>query len=198
MLLPITQWVLNYKYAVIYILLMFGIIGLPVPDETLLSIVGFLIYRGDLWIYPALISAIMGSISGITCSYFLGKIGILFIIKKHTRYFNITPEKLSRVESWFKHKGKWSLVIGYYLPGIRHFVAMIAGASNLPYSVFSAYAYTGAVLWVSIFITLGYTLGEAWCRFSQEIHKIAVMVLFIIVVVFIVYYVTKRYFQLRY
>ena len=69
----VLQWVATYGYFAIFGLLVFGIVGIPVPDEFLLTGCGFLIYRGDLHAIPAFASALGGSMCGITCSYIIGR-----------------------------------------------------------------------------------------------------------------------------
>ncbi len=43
----VLEWITQYGYLAIFCLLMFGIVGLPVPDETLLTFSGYLIYKGS-------------------------------------------------------------------------------------------------------------------------------------------------------
>jgi membrane protein DedA with SNARE-associated domain len=45
---------------------------------------------------------------------------------------------------------------------VRHFTAIVAGTSKLEYPGFAAFAYTGALLWVSTFIFIGYHFGARW------------------------------------
>jgi membrane protein DedA with SNARE-associated domain len=54
------------------------------------------------------------------------------------------------------------LIIGYFVPGVRHFTAIVAGTSKLEYHGFATFAYTGALLWVSTFLFLGYHFGPRW------------------------------------
>ena len=51
----------QYGYLAIFSLLVLGIIGLPVPDETLLTFTGYLVYQGHLSLPLALLSAFAGS-----------------------------------------------------------------------------------------------------------------------------------------
>ncbi|HKC10930.1 MAG TPA: DedA family protein, partial [Vicinamibacteria bacterium] len=67
------QWIAHYGYVAIFSLLVLGIIGLPIPDETLLLFVGYLIYKGQLRAIPSLASAFLGSLCGITLSYAVGR-----------------------------------------------------------------------------------------------------------------------------
>ncbi|MEO7144016.1 MAG: hypothetical protein ABI165_11020, partial [Bryobacteraceae bacterium] len=78
--------VATYGYAALYVLLMLGIVGLPIPDETILVFTGYLISRGTLKPVPALLTAVLGSSSGITVSYILGRTLGLEAIHKFGKY----------------------------------------------------------------------------------------------------------------
>ena len=66
---PIQYWLLKYSYLAIYVLLTTGIVGLPVPDETILTLLGYLVSKNELILFPTIAVAFLGSISGITISY---------------------------------------------------------------------------------------------------------------------------------
>ena len=53
-------------------------------------------------------------------------------------------------------------MVGYFIPGVRHFTAIVAGTSKLEYRSFALFAYCGAMLWVSTFVFIGYHFGERW------------------------------------
>lgn len=52
------------------------------------------------------------------------------------------------------------LIIGYFIPGVRHLTAYLAGISRIDFQKFMIFAYSGALLWSITFISLGYELGE--------------------------------------
>ena len=54
----VLQWVATYGYFAIFSLLVLGIVGLPVPDEFLLTGCGFLVYQGHLKLIPTVASAL--------------------------------------------------------------------------------------------------------------------------------------------
>src|ERR1039458_7540610 len=85
----VLAWITQYGYLAIFSLLMLGIVGLPVPDETLLTFVGYLVYRGHLSLAPAYCTALAGSLCGITLSYTLGRIFGLPLIHRYGRYVRI-------------------------------------------------------------------------------------------------------------
>lgn len=150
---------------------MLGIVGLPVPDETLLTFSGYLIYAGHMRPVPAFLAALTGSMCGITVSYMLGRTFGASLIHRYGRYIHLTEARIAKAHEWFERAGRWGLTLGYFVPGVRHFTAYAAGMSELEPHVFAGFAYTGAFLWVSTFLTLGYFLGERWEAASASVHR---------------------------
>lgn len=186
----------TYGYAAIFSLLVFGIVGIPVPDEFLLTGCGFLVYQGHLQLLPTFFSALAGSASGITCSYIIGRtLGWKFLHSKAGRLLHIKDEHIRRVHDWFDRIGHWALLIGYFIPGVRHFTAIVAGTSKLEPHSFAIFAYTGAAMWVSTFLFIGYHFGEHWQEILAlvESHlKLASIALGLLVVVYIAFLLVQR------
>jgi membrane protein DedA with SNARE-associated domain len=166
----VLAWIAQYGYLAIFSLLVLGIVGLPVPDETLLTFTGYLVFRGHLSLPLAFLSAFAGSTCGITLSYTLGRIFGLVLIRRYGRYLRITEEHVEKAHAWFRRAGHWSLTIGYFVPGVRHLTAYAAGMSELEYPTFALFAYAGAAIWAGTFIGLGYLLGERWQAVQANIH----------------------------
>ena len=170
----VLAWIAQYGYLAIFSLLVLGIVGLPVPDETLLTFTGYLVFRGHLSLPLAFLSAFAGSTCGITLSFILGRIFGLILIHRYGRYLRITEEHVEKAHAWFRRAGHWSLTIGYFIPGVRHFTAYAAGMSELEYPTFALFAYAGAAIWAGTFIGLGYLLGERWKAVQANIdHYLA-------------------------
>lgn len=167
----LTNWIVQYGYLGLTALLMLGIVGLPIPDETLLVFSGFLIFQGKLRFVPTFVAAYAGAVSGITISYWLGRTLGRSVVERYGRYLHITAERLDRVESWFERIGDWLLAVGYFVPGVRHFTALTAGIAGLPMRRFGLFAYSGAAIWVATFLGLGYVLGNRWEPAMTLIHQ---------------------------
>jgi membrane protein DedA with SNARE-associated domain len=169
-------WLSHYGYAGLFLLLVLGIVGLPVPDETLLVFSGYLISKGRLHPAWTFVSGLCGSVSGISLSYLLGKsLGYSFV-QRYGRYVHLSPERIDHVNHWFHRIGHWLLTIGYFIPGIRHFTAFVAGMSKLEYRTFAAFAYPGAAIWVGSFLALGYFLGDKWQTTFTSLHHYLVAI----------------------
>jgi membrane protein DedA with SNARE-associated domain len=193
----VLQWVATYGYFAIFSLLVLGIVGLPVPDEFLLTGCGFLVYQGHLRLIPTVASALAGSMCGITCSYLIGRtVGWKFLHSRVGRWLHIKDRTIQRVHDWFNRIGHWALMIGYFIPGVRHFTAIVAGTSKLEYRAFAMYAYGGAALWVSTFIFIGYHFGERWPQMLSLVEhnlKLASVVAGALVLAYLLF----RYFRQR-
>lgn len=167
----VLNWISQYGYGAIFVLLALGIVGLPVPDETLLTFTGVLVARGRLELVGALLACLGGSSCGITLSYWLGRRFGLSLLHKYGRYVHFTEERLNQVHWWFERIGKWALTFGYFIPGVRHFTAYVAGSADLEPPVFARYAYSGAALWVGTFVSLGYFFADRWQQLLEVIHR---------------------------
>ena len=177
----VLQWISNYGYLALFSLLVLGIVGLPIPDETLLVFSGYLISRGNLSAIPTLIVAFLGSACGITISYSIGRtLGIGFV-HKYGRYLHVTEARLARVHRWFDRIGHWALFVSYYIAGVRHFTAVVAGTSSLEYRSFAAYAYSGGFLWVCTFLGIGYFFGDRWRQVMETVHHNLLLVSIIVI-----------------
>lgn len=189
---PIFHWIAQYGYIAIFALLMFGIIGLPVPDEILLTFAGSLVFKQELALVPTITAAFLGSACGISLSYVFGRSLGMYLVNALGHYVHINQEKMDHVRAWYDHRGKYALLFGYFLPGIRHLVAFVAGSSRLRLKVFASFAYTGAFLWSLSFVSLGYFLGEQWARTSPTIHRLSIIASGTVLALTMIYVTVRR------
>jgi membrane protein DedA with SNARE-associated domain len=167
----IFAWISAYGYGAIFVLLLLGIVGLPIPDETILVFCGYLIYKGALQAVPACLTAIAGSWCGISLSYSIGRGLGAAAVTRYGKRLHLTEDRLDRVHRWFNRTGHWALVLGYFIAGVRHITAIVAGMSQLEFPIFAAYAWSGGALWVLAFILLGYLFGDQWQSIAETVHR---------------------------
>lgn len=170
----------EYGYLAVFFCLVLGIVGLPIPDEVLMTFIGYLSSIEKMKLIPSFFSAYLGSLCGITVSYVLGeRLGYPFLWKYGSKFF-INRYRLKKTQQMFCKFGNWLLFFGYFIPGIRHLTAYMAGISKISYPRFALYAYSGAFVWCSTFIGLGYTLGNNWKIIFQVMHKYGMILLWIL------------------
>jgi membrane protein DedA with SNARE-associated domain len=190
----LTTWLTQYGSFALFALLALGILALPVPDETLIVFAGILISQQKLYLTPTLFAAYLGTICGITVSYSIGRLAGIYLLHKHGRWFGVTEAKLIKVHNWFEHYGTWLLFFGYFLPGIRHLTGYAAGMTELSYKRFAIFAYCGAVVWASIFLLIGYYLGNRWFDIYSVLSHYwdyAIVIVAVLIVIYIIYHFRK-------
>jgi len=164
------HWIAAYGAVAIFVLLLLGVFGLPIPDETILTFAGVLVREGRLSLVPTVVAAVLGAVGGVSLSYIVGRRFGLEVVVRYGRWLHVRPAHLDRAQEWFEHSGRWLLVFGYFIPGVRHLTALIAGSARLPVAVFARYAYSGAAGWAIGFVALGWYVGTKWEGALAAIH----------------------------
>jgi len=191
-LLWIKHAIKDYGYLGVFGSQMLGLFGLPVPDETILTFTGFLIFKHYFHPVPAFLAAYLGSTCGMTLNYLVGRHIGFPLLHKYGGYLRLTDERIGQAHQWFEHYGKIALFGGYFLPGLRPLAAFTAGASRLEFRRFAPYAYSGGFCWVATFLVLGYFLGEEWHRITPQIQAYLWMVVGAVVFMVLGYYLGRR------
>ncbi|OPA77674.1 hypothetical protein BVG16_14620 [Paenibacillus selenitireducens] len=158
----ITDAFSHHGVLVLFFILFLELLGLPLPGELLMSFAGYMVFQGKLHGIPLIIMGSLGVCLGITASYICGYVAGRPFMEKYGKYVHLGPNNLQRNTVWFGTYGNKLLVIAYFIPGIRHVTGYFAGMMKTPFRTFACYAYSGAVLWVSVFVILGKILGPEW------------------------------------
>jgi len=89
--------------------------------------------------------------------------------------------------------GRWALTFGYFIPGVRHLTAYVAGATEVELPAFAFFAYVGAFIWSLTFISAGYLVGEEAGAISNIIHRVSLNVGLVAISVLIVFIALRKY-----
>lgn len=179
----------SYGYAGLYLYFLFDTMGVFLPSKSILTLIGVLVGRGVLGFTPVVITAVSGSLTGVSISYFIGKNIGKPAAEKYGRYIRMTPEKLLKAEKWFAKYGAAVIVFAYFVPGLRHITPYLSGITRLPYWKVMLFSAIGAFLWVNTFVYLGRFLGGNW---EQILNIINPSTLFVGILLVIVLYFIKR------
>ncbi len=180
----------HYGYLALFVILGISILGIPLPDETFLTFVGFLTFSGKLNPALASLAAAVGSMCGITLAYFLGRFFNRFVTRHLEQHAG--KDRINKVFNWYNHHGGKLLTIGYFIPGVRHLSGYVAGLSRISYRKFAFFAYLGAALWTTTWIMLGRLLGSRWNTLLPIIHRYALVLSVAGAVLGIAFYLVYR------
>ncbi|PGY09311.1 DedA family protein [Bacillus sp. AFS031507] len=183
----------HYGYFGITFALIGGIVGLPIPDEVLLTYIGYNVFQGKLSYIMSIVSAFVGATGGISLSYLIGYKFGLPLLEKFGPKIHITEQKINRTKKLFRKFGPYLLLLGYFIPGVRHLTAYIAAVNLFPFRKFAVYAFMGALIWSITFITLGRILGENWTGVELYISKYSIyLITSLLVLSILIYFLWKR------
>jgi membrane-associated protein len=138
------------------------LIGFILPGDSLLFTAGLLVADGTylhlpLWLMCLLVS--VAAVAGDQVGYLFGRrFGPSLFKRPDSRLFK--QENLTRAKEFFAEYGARSIVLARFVPIVRTFTPIVAGASHMHYRTFLIYNVIGGTLWGCGVTTLGYFLGE--------------------------------------
>jgi membrane-associated protein len=134
------------------------LIGLFLPGDTLLFTAGFFAAQGQLPIAWVLIIIFVAAVLGDNLGYFVGEHAGPRIFRKKDGIF-FRQDYLERAKSFYARHGGKTVMFARFVPYVRTFAPMVAGAAKMRHLKFILYNITGAFLWTVTFVMLGYWLG---------------------------------------
>lgn len=154
------SYVHSYGYAIIFLFLFFGVVGIPAPEESLLFFLGIFIAKQQLLWQYCFMASWGGVVAGMVIAYGLGRFFGAPFIKRYGKYIGIKEEKWERTRKLFRRHGKWVILFGYYVPGVRQVSPYMAGVIRFPFRSFLLHASVGAAIWTIPIIVVGMLLGR--------------------------------------
>jgi membrane-associated protein len=151
---------LTYGYSILAITLLLGAVGLPVPASLVATIAGTLVADGDLSALPTLLVALFACVAGDLVGYSIGRLGGDQFARRHGRWVGMGAKRLLQAETlYLRWAGPTLLLSRSLLAIVAPAVNLLAGASAQRMRSFAAYAATGRLMWVAIFVGLGYVFA---------------------------------------
>jgi len=133
--------------------------GFFLPGDSLLLTVGLLAYKGFFNIWVMVPGIVIAAIIGDNVGYWFGQwVGPPIFSRPKSRLFK--PQNLAKAREYYDRYGPITLVLARFMPFIRTFVPIVAGAVHMNYRTFFFYNVIGAFLWGAGVTMAGFTLGS--------------------------------------
>ncbi len=150
----------HWGYAAIFAVVVLGNVGLPVPEETVLTLAGYLVWRGDLRLWLVLIVGIVSASVGDNVGYWLGRrLGAAGVRRYGTRFW-VSPARLDASQRLVLKYGALAVFVARFLPGLRFAAGPVAGMTRMPAPAFFIANVLGACLYVPVVVGVGYAIGR--------------------------------------
>lgn len=136
------------------------LIGLVLPGDSLLFIVGILLATGfistPVWI--AIVAMSVSAILGNLLGYWTGaKLGPKLFNKPDSRIFK--QEYVVITQNFFEKHGPRAIVLARFVPVVRPVITSMAGVARMNFRVYATYSTIGGILWVVTLTLAGYFFG---------------------------------------
>jgi membrane protein DedA with SNARE-associated domain len=157
----------------------------PIPSELVMPFAGFLASRGEFSLPVVLVINSVAAVVGSGICYWIGAVGGKPLLRKYGKYVLIRQKDIEKTENWFTRHGKATILIGRFLPVVRHIISVPAGIARMPLVPFFTQTFLGATVWGAFLIMVGYELGERWDSVGHRIKSVDLVVGVLIIVVFV-------------
>ena len=156
------------------------LIGFVLPGDSLLFTSGYMVQQNilhiDIHIFALLIfiAAVLGDSVGYSFGH---KVGRKLFEKENSRFFK--KKYLEQTEKFYDKHGSVTIVLARFVPIVRTFAPIVAGASKMHYKTFLAFNIVGGFLWSSLFVYLGFYAGEFLTKAGVNIEVAAILIIFL-------------------
>ena len=150
-----------WTYAILFLIIFVetGLVIMPfLPGDSLLFAAGAFASRGTLnpWFLTILLT--IAAIMGDTVNYWIGRYFGPRAFKSDSKILN--KKHLDRAQEFYERHGGKAIVMARFVPIVRTFAPFVAGVGAMNYPRFLMYNVVGGVLWITIFVWLGYFFGN--------------------------------------
>jgi membrane-associated protein len=148
---------------VVLILVVFAETGLAMgfflPGDSLLVVAGIFAARGDLNVFVLLVTLFLAAVIGDAVGFWTGqKLGPRLFRREKSLLFR--PGHLEKANAFYEKYGGKTIIIARFVPIVRTFAPIVAGAANMEYRKFVIFNIVGGFAWVFSMILTGYFLGN--------------------------------------
>ena len=178
-------------------------VGFFLPGDSLLVVAGLFAAAGKMNLFVLMISLFIAAIVGDAVGYLTGKkMGETLFTREKSKVFN--PKHIKKAHAFYEKHGGKTIIIARFVPIVRTFAPIVAGAAQMSYRQFLLYNIFGGLFWVSSMLLAGYFLGglvEQFVRrvfgienflLEDHIDKVVIVIVFLSILPIIFEYLKSR------
>jgi len=148
----------------------------PIPSEIVMPFAGYMASQGKFSLPVILLINSTAALLGSGLCYGIGVVGGKPFLENYGKYFLVRQHDIAKTEAFFAKHGKKTILIGRFLPVIRHVISVPAGIARMPLPGFFLQTFLGSTIWGGALIMLGYTVGANWKTFSQPLKRVDLLI----------------------
>lgn len=155
------------------------LIGFFLPGDSLLVSAGLLAATKGLFnVYFLGIILTIASVLGNTSGYAIGRAtGRRLFTREDSLLFS--RKHLLRAHAFYERHGGKTVVLARFMPIVRTFVPVVAGAADMDLRPYTLYNVVGGLGWIWSMLFIGYFLGRYIPGVEQHIELVIVLVILV-------------------
>ena len=163
----------HWGYVAIFVFVILGNLGIPVPEESILVMAGYLVWQGELRLPLVLLVGIFSAILGDNLGYWIGRRYGQAAVVRCGRRVLLTPARLDATRRVVTRYGAVAVFAARFIAGLRFLVGPLAGSTALPPFGFVTANILGALLYVPTMVAAGYGLAYGLGDYLQKFERVA-------------------------
>src|SRR5215469_1467290 len=188
------SFIAPHGYAIVFGLLLAEAIGFPFPAALALVAAGAAVASHALWGAGVLIAAMVGLMIGDIAQFYLGRHTGWALLGFLCR-LSMNPETcmLRSAQSFYK-RGRTTLLVAKFLPGVNTMAAPLAGSMKMPFPQFLRFDSAGAALYTLTYLLVGYLSRDFLAATLKSIYaasRVMEAAIIVAVVLYIVYRIVQ-------
>ena len=159
----------QYLGLALYVAIEEAGVPFPIPADTAIVVMGYQVYRADAnpWVVVAIV--VVAATLGASVLYWIARLLGTRLLDRYGGFLRITPGRRQWAQYWFRRYQVPAVVIGRLIPGFRIVITIVAGAARGSFWLFVPSAALSALIWVLIYMSLGWALGDEYERVADAV-----------------------------
>jgi membrane protein DedA with SNARE-associated domain len=184
----LSEYIIQYGYIAIFLLVFLQEIGMPnpVPNELVLLFSGYLTSVEKLDFITVLITVVAADTIGSSLLYMTFYCFGQRVLQKWSHV--IPTSKLAYLTARVSHQDRWSIYVGRLMPFIRGYTAVAAGLLKIPPGIFLPAVFLSALTWSGGYVIAGKLLGHEYVNVVSKLglgKAVLVVLVFLCIIGFL-------------
>ena len=186
----ITDFINQWGYTAIFILILLENVLPVVPSEIILTFAGLMSVKSGLSIAILFTISTIASFIGLLILFYLCRLisenSLYRFVDKYGKWVKLKSKDLKRANDWFKKYGAWAVLLCRFIPVLRVLITIPAGINRMNVVKFVTLSLLGTTIWNFALILLGRVLSDSFDVLMNALHTYS-YVMYIILIIAILY-----------
>ncbi len=189
----------HWGYLAIFAFVVLGNLGVPIPENSVLWIAGYLVWKGRLSLPLVLLVGIVAAVAGDNLGYWIGRRYGQPAVDRYGRRLYLTPARLDTMRRFVRRYGPVGVFLARFVIGLRSMAGPLAGSMGLPPLAFLLANVLGALVYVPVTVGEGYAVGYGFRRYvrgfllaEDKLEKVLLLGVIVLALVFLAYQAVQQ------